>query len=176
MPFHNVTITDHYIFSWYIQSPCIPVASCLDNHRVITLIESTVFYQEVTGHFQIDSIIIVTVRFYIQIPGNTAITHVDMNSPKRAFPNFKSVKQYIPATVEMYQMRTKIVFSHRHLPFLYGNIRRGHRIKLFQCIQMGFRTCKPHFRFQHAFSGNRHILTTNSIDQRRVIITFHTLP
>ena len=135
MPFHNVTITDHYIFSWYIQSPCIPVASCLDNHRIITLIESTIFYQEVTGHFQIDSIIIVTVRFYIQIPGNTAITHVDMNSPKWAFPNFKPVKQYIPATVEMYQMRTKIVFSHRHLPFLYGNIRRGHRIELFQCIQ-----------------------------------------
>ena len=40
MPFHNVTITDHYIFSWYIQSPCIPVASCLDNHRIITLMHA----------------------------------------------------------------------------------------------------------------------------------------
>jgi hypothetical protein len=123
MSFYNVTVTDYNILTWGVQSPGILVASGFNDNCIISLIKLTIFYQEVPAHFQIDTIVIVSVGIYIQITNNTAIAHIQMYGPKGAFTNLELIEQDVLTSVEVYQVRTKIIFSFRHLPFFYRNIR-----------------------------------------------------
>ena len=123
MSFYNVTVTDYNILTWGIQPPGILVASGFNNNCVISLIKLTIFYQEVPAHFQIDTIVIVSVGIYVQIANNTAIAHIQVYGPKGAFTNLELIEQDILTSVEVYQVRAKIIFSFRHLSFLYRNIR-----------------------------------------------------
>ena len=67
------------IFSHGVSSrQAILVASGFNNNCVISLIKLTIFYQEVPAHFQIDTIVIVSVGIYVQIANNTAIAHIQV--------------------------------------------------------------------------------------------------
>ena len=128
MSFQDITMAYHNILTRSIQTPCILVTPCLYNHSIISLIEHTVLYQEVTAHFQVNSIIIMTMSLYIQITYDTTITHIKMYRPKRTLANLEFIQQHIFTPVEMNQMRTKMVFSFCHLTLFYRYIGRSHRI------------------------------------------------
>ena len=109
MPFKNLTTTDNNIFTRSIQSPGILIASGLDNYRIIPLIERTILHQKVTTHFKVDTIVIMSMSFHIQITYHSPITHIKVNGPERTFTYLKSIQQHILATIEMNQMRTKMI-------------------------------------------------------------------
>ena len=67
MSFKNLAITDNNIFARSIQSPGILITSGFNHYCIITLIERTIFYQKITAHFEINTVIIMSMCFYIQI-------------------------------------------------------------------------------------------------------------
>ena len=123
MSFYDVAVAYHNILTWGIQPPGILVAPGFDDNCIISLIELTIFYQEVAAHFQIDTVVIVPVGIYVQIANNTAIAHIQVNRPKGAFTNLELIEQDVLTSVEVYQVWAKIIFSFRHLSFYHRNIR-----------------------------------------------------
>ena len=111
MSFYDVAVAYHNILARGIQSPGILVTSGFNDNCIISLIKLAIFYQEVPAHFQIDAIVIVSVGIYVQIANNTAIAHIQVYGPKGAFTNLELIEQDVLTSVEVYQVRAKIIFS-----------------------------------------------------------------
>ena len=128
MSFHYLTITYNDILTRGAQSPRISVSPRFNNYSIISLVKLAILYQEITAHFQIYAIVVVAVRLDIKTTDNATLAHIKVYSPKGTFPDLKAVKQHIPATVQMNQMRTEVILTNSHLPFFHRNISGSHCI------------------------------------------------
>jgi len=98
-----------------------------------------------TGHFQIDAVVVVAMSPYVEVAGNTAVTKIQVYGPKRTFTDPETIEQHVFTAVEMYQMGAQVVGPYGHLPLFYGHVGRSQGIKLFQRFHMQSRSREPRF-------------------------------
>ena len=149
MSFQYPAVTDNYILARCIQPPCVLITTGFDYNSIVSLVKRTVFDQKVTTHFKVNTIIIVSMCPHIQITDDTSVTHIEVNGPKRTLTYFKSIQHHILTAIEMYQMRTQMIFTGSHLAFYNRYIGRSFGIQFLQSLQMGCRTFKPYFPCSH---------------------------
>ena len=89
MSIENITIPDDDIFTGCVEAPCILVTSGFDDHRIVSLVELTVFNQKIPAHFQIDSVIVVSMSLHIEMAYYAAVTQIEVNGPKRTLADAK---------------------------------------------------------------------------------------
>ena len=89
MSIEDVTIPDDDIFARCVKPPCVLVTAGFDDYCIISLVELTVLNQKIPAHFQIDSVIVVSMCLHIEMTYYTAVTQIEVDGPKRTLADVK---------------------------------------------------------------------------------------
>ena len=109
------------------------------------------------------------------------LTHVRMQYPERAVFDINIFYQHVFTAIEMHEVGTQVGTFIIHFTGFHRIAFRCHMIKIRQRLHMFRRTLIPNFPGiqvgkKLAFTAERNVLASVSVNKRRVVITLHAFP
>lgn len=125
MSFYYLAIAHHNVFCRLSHTPCVPVASRLNDHSIVALVELTILNEHVLCHFKVYAVVVMVVRIDIEVARYPPIAQKEMYCPEWCAIDAKAVEQDIRASVKVYEMRSHVILAYRHLALLHRHISRA---------------------------------------------------
>ncbi len=135
----HAAVAHHNVFRWLSDAPGIVVATRLYHHSVIALVKQAVLNEHIAGHFEVYTVVVMTVSIHVKTARHTVNTAIEMDSPEGRLAYLEVFEQHVAALVEVNQVRAQVVVALSHLPLGHRLVESGPVVELRQSVHVCLR-------------------------------------
>ena len=178
----EVAVADDHVLGRAVQPPCVLVAPRLEDDPVVALVEPAVLDENVPRHLDVNAVVVMSVRARIEIADYAVFAMVEVNRPERRLADTESVQKYVPAAVELHEVRTHVrPLDCRDVARSHGRIRRAPVVKALRRVHVLGRALEPrppevHARRNSPLAGYGDVRHAVCVQERREVHALHSLP